>query len=113
MVLYQPQIAGWTNQKVMTAYAAASYTPKGASKPALGTLQIEADTSVSVAERLVDFSKYRVVEANFSTLPKEQLRTVIADVDHLGAAARSASSPSTACWPPSTRARSSRRTSRA
>ena len=80
MVLYQPQIAGWKNQKVMTAYAAASYTPKGATKPALGTLQIEADTSVSVAERLVDFSKYRVVEANFSTLPKEQLRTVIADV---------------------------------
>ncbi len=80
MVLYQPQVAGWKNQKVMTAYAAASYTPKGATKPALGTLQIEADTAVSVAERLVDFSKYRVVEASFSTLPKEQLRTVIAEV---------------------------------
>ena len=43
-------------------------------------MQIEADTDVSVAERLVDFSKYRVIEANFSTLPKEQLRTVIAEV---------------------------------
>ena len=80
MVLYQPQISDWKNQKVMTAYAAASYTPKGASKPALGTLQIEADTDVSVSERLVDFSKYRIIEANFPTLPKEQLRTVIAEV---------------------------------
>ena len=35
LVLYQPQVADWKNQKVMTAYAAASYTPKGASKPAL------------------------------------------------------------------------------
>jgi hypothetical protein len=80
LVLYQPQVSSWANQKVMTAYAAASYTPKGAAKPALGTLQIEADTVVSVSERLVDFSKYRVIEANFPTLPKDQLRTVIADV---------------------------------
>jgi hypothetical protein len=80
LVLYQPQIATWDKQKLMTAYAAASYTPPGASKPALGTLQIEADTNVSVSERLVDFSKYRINEANFPTLPKEQLRTVIAEV---------------------------------
>jgi hypothetical protein len=57
-----------------------SYTPKGATKPALGTLQIEADTAVSVAERLVDFSKYRILEANFQTLPKEQLKTLTAEV---------------------------------
>jgi hypothetical protein len=80
LVLYQPQVATWDSQKVMTAYAAASYTPMGASKPALGTFQLEADTNVSVSERLVDFSKYRINEANFPTLPKEQLRTVIADV---------------------------------
>ncbi|MCX6550923.1 MAG: hypothetical protein NTY02_07945 [Acidobacteria bacterium] len=80
LVLYQPQIATWDKQKLMTAYAAASYTPAGAAKPALGTFQIEADTAVSVAERLVDFSKYRINEANFPSLPKEQLRTVVADV---------------------------------
>jgi hypothetical protein len=80
LVLYQPQVATWDQQKLMTAYAAASYTPAGAPKPALGTFQIEADTNVSVSERLVDFSKYRINEANFPTLPKEQLRTVIADV---------------------------------
>jgi hypothetical protein len=80
LVLYQPQVSDWKDQKLMTAYAAASYTPPGASKPALGTMQIEADTTVSVAERLVDFSKYRIVEANFPTLPKEQLQTVTAEV---------------------------------
>ena len=38
LVLYQPQVATWDQQKLMTAYAAASYTPVGAPKPALGTL---------------------------------------------------------------------------
>jgi hypothetical protein len=80
LVVYQPQVATWASQKVMTAYAAISYSPSGASQAALGTLEIEADTTVSVTERLVDFSKYRVLEANFPTLPKEQLRTVIAEV---------------------------------
>jgi hypothetical protein len=80
LVLYQPQVSEWKNQKVMTAYAAVSYTPKGASKAALGTLQLAADTSVSVAERLVDFSKYRILEASFQTLPKEQLQTLTAEV---------------------------------
>jgi hypothetical protein len=80
LVLYQPQVASWANQTLMTAYAAASYTPAGASKPELGTFHLEADTVVSVSERLVDFSKYRINEVNFPTLPKEQLRTVIADV---------------------------------
>jgi hypothetical protein len=80
LVLYQPQISSWDRQKLMTAYGAASYAPVGAAKPALGTLQIEADTDVSVQERLVSFSKYRILEANFPTLPKEQLRSLIAEV---------------------------------
>jgi hypothetical protein len=80
LVIYQPQVATWDKQKLLTAYAAASYTPAGATKPALGTFQLEADTDVSVAERLVSFSKYRVLEANFSTLSKDQLRTVVAEL---------------------------------
>ena len=80
LVIYQPQVATWDKQTLMTAYAAASYTPAGAAKPALGTFQLEADTEVSVAERLVSFSKYRINEANFPSLPKEQLRSVVAEV---------------------------------
>ena len=70
LLLYQPQIASWVDQKHITGYAAVSYTAKAATKPALGTLKIEADTSVSVPERLVNFSEFTIAEANFSTLPK-------------------------------------------
>jgi hypothetical protein len=80
LVIYQPQVATWDKQKLMTAYAAASYTPPGAAKPALGTFQLEADTDVSVAERLVGFSKYRVLEASFPTMDKDLLRTVVAEL---------------------------------
>ena len=56
LIVYQPQVASWDDQKHMAAYAAVSYTPKGATKPALGTLKLEADTKVAVDERLVSFS---------------------------------------------------------
>ena len=32
LVVYQPQIASWVDQKQMVAYAAVSYTPKGATR---------------------------------------------------------------------------------
>ncbi|HMC76275.1 MAG TPA: hypothetical protein VKH34_04055, partial [Vicinamibacterales bacterium] len=41
LVLYQPQVASWTDQKHIVAYTAISYTPKGAAKPALGTVKVE------------------------------------------------------------------------
>ena len=74
VVLYQPQVASWMDQKHMVAYVAVSYTASGADKPALGTLEVEADTSVSLAERLVSFSALKITEANFPTLPKDQVR---------------------------------------
>jgi hypothetical protein len=80
LTLYQPQIASWVDQKHITGYAAVSYTPVAATKPALGTIKIEADTSVAVAERLVNFSEFTIAEASFSTLPKDQLRTVVAEI---------------------------------
>ena len=50
-------------------YAAVSYTPKGAKKPALGTVKVESDTSVALDERLVSFSELKITEPNFPTLP--------------------------------------------
>src|SRR5437868_6608466 len=41
IVLYQPQVASWENQRHMVAYTAASYLPAGAKKPELGTLKVE------------------------------------------------------------------------
>ncbi len=81
VIVYQPQVAEWTGQKHMVAYAAVSYEAKGATKAALGSLKIEADTRVSTAERLVNFSDFKITESSFPTLPKEQLREVVAEVD--------------------------------
>ena len=83
LTVYEPQISSWANQKQMVAYAAASYQPgnaSGTSKPALGTIQIEAQTSVSLAERLVSFAKMRITEANFPSLPKESLQEAVAEI---------------------------------
>ena len=81
IIVYQPQIASWDNQKLMVAYSAVSFEPKGAAKPALGSLKIEAGTKVSVSERLVSFKEMRITESNFPTLPKEQTREVVTEID--------------------------------
>src|SRR5574340_1057870 len=64
VLLYQPQIGLWPDQKHMTLVAAVSYLSQGADKPALGTLKIEADTRVALAERLVSFSEFKITLAN-------------------------------------------------
>src|SRR3954452_20343976 len=68
LVVYQPQISSWPGQKNVGLYAAVSYTPKGAAKPALGTVKAESATSVAPDRRLVSFSEFRITESNFSTL---------------------------------------------
>jgi hypothetical protein len=80
LILYQPQIAAWENQTRMTLYAAVSYTPKGAAKPSLGTVKAEADTKVSVSERLVDFSVFKIAESNFPGLDRPQTQDVVAEI---------------------------------
>ena len=51
VTLYQPQVASWQDQKHLVLFRA-SYTAKAGEKPALGTIKAEAETKVSVAERL-------------------------------------------------------------
>jgi hypothetical protein len=80
--VFQPQIATWDGQKKMVAYSAASYNTKGAQKPNLGTLKFEADTSVAVAERLVNFSNVKLTETHFENIPKEQLQDIATQVDN-------------------------------
>jgi hypothetical protein len=74
--VFQPQVANWDGQRHMVAYAAVSYTAKGAEKPALGTVTIEGDTSVAVTERLVNFTNVKLTETHFAGLPNDQLREV-------------------------------------
>ena len=80
LTLFQPQIASWVDQKHVVAYSAVSYMAKGATKPALGTLKVEADTNVAVEQRLVNFANLKIVESNFPTLERDQLRTVVAEI---------------------------------
>jgi hypothetical protein len=76
-LMYQPQIASWDKQKQMVAFSAISLRTKTGAKPSMGTIRLEADTSVSIVERLVSFQKLRIAEANFPTLAKEQVREVV------------------------------------
>ncbi len=80
VLVYQPQVASWADQRHAVTYAAVAYEAKGASKPALGSLKVEADTKVAVSERLVNFSVLQVTESNFPTLKKEEVREVVAEI---------------------------------
>jgi hypothetical protein len=81
ILLYQPQIASWDKQAHMVAFSAVSYRSKTGDKPALGSVKLEADTRVALAERLVNFSPMKIVEAHFPTLPKERVQEVTAQID--------------------------------
>jgi uncharacterized membrane protein YgcG len=54
---------------------------KGEQKPALGTIKFEADTLVSVEQRLVKFSSLKITEANFQTLSKDQSREIVTELE--------------------------------
>jgi len=81
IVLYQPQIANWDNQKHLVAYAAVSHVVKGEQKPALGTIKFETDTEVSLEQRLVKFSQLKITETNFQTLSKEQTQEIVTELE--------------------------------
>ena len=80
-LVYQPQIASWDKQAHMVAFSAVSLRTKGAEKPSFGTVKLEADTKVSLSERLVQFQPLKIAEASFATLPKEQVREIVAEID--------------------------------
>ena len=81
VVLFQPQVATWENQKHLVALAAVQYIAKGETKPALGTIKFEADTEVSVEKRLVKFSTLKITESNFQTLSKDQAREIVTEIE--------------------------------
>jgi hypothetical protein len=80
VTLYQPQVGPWPDQKHMTLFAAVSYLAPGMNKPALGTLKIETDTKVAMAERLVNFSDFKITQANFPTLSKDQVKAAVDEI---------------------------------
>ena len=81
ILVYQPQVASWEKQSHLSAFSAVSHRTTAGDKPALGTIKIEADTKVSVTERLVNFQKMKIAEANFPTLSKDQVREITAAIE--------------------------------
>jgi hypothetical protein len=81
ITLYAPQVVSWPDQKWMVLYAAVAYAGKDRKTPALGTLRLEAGTKVSVPERLVNFSEFNITTANFPTLSREQITTVVNEIN--------------------------------
>ena len=65
----------------MTAFSAVSYRAKSTDKPTIGTIKLEADTKVSVTERLVSFENMKIAEANFQGMDKERLREMVDQID--------------------------------
>ena len=80
VLVYQPQVAEWTNQKHMVAFAAVSWQARTAPKPTLGTVKLEAETKVATGDRLVKFSTLKVTEANFPQVQKEQVRELTDEI---------------------------------
>jgi hypothetical protein len=81
VMVYQPQVSTWDKQRHMVAFSAVSYAATSTAKPALGTIKMEADTSVATAERLVSFKDLKISEANFPTLEKDRIRDVVATIE--------------------------------
>ena len=75
--IFQPQIASWDGQRHMVLYAAVAYNAKAATKPAMGTVKMEANTSVAVGDRLVNFTDFKMTETNFPGVANDQLRGVV------------------------------------
>jgi hypothetical protein len=81
VVLYQPQIGLWPEQKHMTAGAAVSYQLKDAPKPVFGTIKIEVDTKVALDERLVQFGEFKITQAHFPNIANDQLAILVAELN--------------------------------
>jgi len=70
-LVYTPQVASWDDQKRVVVWAAVSYKPTTADKPAMGVIKGEAETKVALDERLVDLSPLKITEVNFPTLARD------------------------------------------
>lgn len=80
ILVYQPQVATWDRQARLVAFSAVSRRARSGDEPEIGTIRFEADTRVALTERLVSFENMKIVEVNFHTLPKEELREVTAEI---------------------------------
>ena len=80
IILYQPQVVSWKDQRQLVAMCAVSYTPRGAAKPDLGTVRLETPTSTSVEERMVNLVKVELTSMTFPSLEKLESQEVLTEI---------------------------------
>jgi hypothetical protein len=83
--LYQPQIASWDDQAHLAAYVAVSHATVGEA-PVLGTVRLEADTSVALEARLVRLGHVALTDVRFGNIDRERLRDIVGDIEQILAA---------------------------
>ncbi len=66
--VYQPQVIAWPERQTLNARAVIGITPKGASAPMLGTMEMAFATSTDLANRVVTLSEARLVSTHFPSL---------------------------------------------
>lgn len=74
VTIYPPQIDSWDNQTKMVAYFAVAFEPKAGSELVFGSAKLEAETEVSIDTRVVRFSNYKILEVNFPSLSRDDVR---------------------------------------
>ncbi|MBV9653739.1 MAG: hypothetical protein JOZ42_04155 [Acetobacteraceae bacterium] len=76
VTVYEPQVIAWPDRTRLTARAAVAITPAGQSKPFLGTVELEGDTTTDFATREVVFSHAKLLATHFPTLDTAQAARV-------------------------------------
>ncbi|MCG3204632.1 MAG: hypothetical protein KCHDKBKB_01347 [Elusimicrobia bacterium] len=80
ILMYQPQIESWEDQRTILAWSAIEVLISGRTKSEIGVLKLEAKTSVAMEERLVKLENIHIKQVNFPTLDQTRTREVTTTV---------------------------------
>jgi hypothetical protein len=75
LVIYQPQLDSWKDQKVLKARVAVTITLQGQKQPISGAVWITADTATDLENRVVIVSDLEIEQARFSVLDETIAKT--------------------------------------
>jgi hypothetical protein len=78
LVVYQPQIDTWKNFRRLDGRFAVALTPAKSGPTFYGAVRIEAETTVNIASRLVEFSKFSLAETTYPAAAPEDAKRLAA-----------------------------------
>ncbi len=74
--IYQPQVISWPQQTTLNTRVALAITPKGATQPSLGTIEVAFTTDSDLVTRTVALTEPRLLKSRFSSLDPQQVALV-------------------------------------